>query len=88
MNRRGFIKSIGIGAATAAVAVTALEGGISFLAEPESIPAVLGEWHEYANYGAFSTEANALAWDDMISNCAAELAYRAGKSVQELTLSA
>lgn len=76
MNRRGFLKAFGIGAATV-VAATSLEGGISFISEPELIQApvldaVIGE---YANYANFSEFAIAQAIDEQVLHVAEKLAH-------------
>lgn len=75
MNRRGFLKAFGIGAATV-VAATSLEGGISFISEPELIQAPVLDAYivQYADYTNFSEFAISEAIDEYVLNAATELA--------------
>jgi len=83
MDRRGFLKRLGIGAA-AAVAVSACPELVTDLLAPTAsapVVATIGEWNNYYNFSSFSV---AQAIDKFVADAAVELSYRTGQSVREL----
>lgn len=89
MNRRGFLKFLGIGAATAAAAPALLE--TAMVSEtPAVLPAalapeasIMGTYGEYTNFSAFAI---AAAIDEVVGSSAKELSYRVGKSIDTMSL--
>jgi hypothetical protein len=92
MNRRKFLSWMGIGAAVAVAAPSTL-----FSNAPDTF-ATLKEKHllcdladygttygDFCNYSNFSAFAITSSIDDCVANAAAEMSYRAGLSVRELT---
>ena len=98
MDRRDFLKKLGIGAAVAATAcavpefaTSAIESllpsasAIESLLPSASVTAASATFGTYANYCNFSSFASAQV-DEMVGDCAAELGYRAGLSVRALQM--
>ena len=85
MNRRTFLKWLGVGTAIAAVAPsTLLPEAPACVAEPIAVaPAVCATIGEYADYCNFSSMAIAAAIDEAVLNAAEELGKAA---VAELTI--
>lgn len=89
MDRRGFLKKLGIGAAVAATACAVPEFATSAIesllpsASVTAASATLGTYAEYCNFSSFAV---AQAIDEMVGDCAAELGYRAGLSVRALQM--
>lgn len=89
MDRRGFLKKLGIGAAVAATACAVPEFATSAIesllpsASVTAASATLGTYGEYCNFSSFAV-AQAIVIDEMVGDCAAELGYRAGLSVRAL----
>ena len=89
MDRRGFLKKLGIGAAVAATACAVPEfatSAIESLLPSASVTAASATFGTYAEYCNFSNFAVAQAIDEMVDDCAAELGYRAGLSVRALQM--
>lgn len=74
MNRRGFLKMLGIGAATAAVLPTIALKSVSQ-------PVVFGD---YANYANFSSFAIAESIDPIVAAAALELGRQADEDFNKL----
>ena len=84
MDRRKFLRFLGIGTAAVAVAPTALfTEGPACVAAPIAAPecAVISG---YADYASFSSLAIATALDEQMRDACKELAYRAGQSTAAL----
>lgn len=82
MNRRGFLKFLGVGAAVAAVAPIALEAVAN--ANPAApVTATIGS---YTDYASFSTLAREEAIDKMVQEAAEQLGRRAGESFESMWL--
>ena len=83
MNRRGFLKMLGIGAATAAVSPT-----LAFkLAKTTGVRRAVGTQaviSEYVDYASFSSMSIAAAIDPVVASAAAELGRRAGEDISTL----
>lgn len=80
MNRRKFLKFAASGIATASVVGTI---GLTSIAPPTTIDAVIGC---YADYCSFSDLALATAIDEQVQFAAIELGRRAGPSIDRLYL--
>lgn len=78
MNRRGFLKMLGIGAASAAVFPTIALKSVS---QPVEIEAVVGE---YENYSSFSSFALAQSIDPIVAAAALELGRQASEDINKL----
>jgi hypothetical protein len=78
MDRRSFLGRLIAGTAAIAVAPTLLSEPFM---TPAPIAATIGEYFEYANFSSFAI---ASSIDELVSNSAVELGYRAGQSINEL----
>jgi TAT (twin-arginine translocation) pathway-exported protein len=91
MNRRKFLKWLGVGTAAVVVAPSALK-----LLEPASVApaptigyttyimgkdAVISDWYEYANFSQFAIAAD---FDAAVQACAEELGHAAGLEISRL----
>lgn len=81
MDRRSFLKRLGIGATTLAVGVAVTPKAIEFLVTPAPSASVIGTYAEYVNFSQFAI---AEALDDMIDDCAKELAFRTSQTIAAL----
>lgn len=75
MNRRGFLKMLGIGAAVAAVSPTLA------ITKTTGVRAAVGEYADYASFSSFSI---AQAIDPVVALTAAELGCRAAEDINSL----
>jgi hypothetical protein len=78
MNRRGFLKTLGIGVASAAVLSAVPISSALFPAEEFVAPAVLGS---YAEYVSFSDFALAKAIDKNVADAAHQLGLFAAQKI-------
>lgn len=81
MDRRKFLKRLGLGAATVVAGVAVAPKALEFLVTPAPSASVIGTYAEYSNFSQFAI---AKAWDEMIDDCAKELAFRARYTMASL----
>ncbi len=86
MNRRSFLKKLGIGAAAATTVAAAPELCHSLCSSwctehAAPVSATIGEYYDYANFSSFAIDES---WDKMLSDAAIELGQAASLSIKEL----
>lgn len=81
MNRRKFLKWIGLGAIAATIAPQFLERIDPVLNIPVPVNAVIGEYNNYANFSSFAVKESI---DEVVENSAIELGYQVGQSISLL----
>jgi len=79
MNRRNFLKWLGVGSAAAVVAPSILLSKESVCATP--IAANVNQYSDYSNFSQFALEAD---WDEVVMQVAKELGAAAGRDIAAL----
>lgn len=85
MNRRSFLKFLGVGAAAVAVAPALIHEAVVPAATQVEAPivATIAGYYDYANFSSFAIAASI---DECVANAAAELGRAHGERISRLVL--